>query len=145
MREEEIDIKPILLGLLFYVAFIAPIAAAAYLALFRGAGVKGRWLFPIAGPVLVYTIFWVLWLVFVMPAYAVLTFLAPTVMDMTGHLPVWRTLAGWLVEYEYFLSAVVCALLTTWLVVHVWPRWAAVLTALAAPLPATSQPSSLAR
>jgi hypothetical protein len=76
---------------------------------------------------------WVAALVFVVPAWLILTFLTPAVKDITNHAPFWFPLASWLASNDWWLAGVACALLATWLVFHLWPRWPAILVALASP------------
>jgi hypothetical protein len=122
----------LLTSLLLFLAFLSPIVAAAFLAVFKGRGVRGRWLFLVAGPVIAYSILWVFTLVFIIPAYIVLTLFTPAVKELLDHTPYWYPFASWFVRYEVFIAGFACALLALWLVAYLWPRWSSVLYALAA-------------
>jgi len=120
----------VVLLLLLNLAFLSPILVSVFLAVFRGRGVSGRWLFVLVGPVAAYTVLWVATLVFIAPAWLILTFFTPAVKELTNHTPYWYPFASWLASNDWWLAGVVCALLAAWLVLHLWPRWPAILAAL---------------
>lgn len=120
------------LYLLGYLAFLSPLLVAVFLVLFKGRGVRGRWLFLVAGPVMAYSILWVFTLVFIVPAYIVLTLFTPAVKELLNHTPYWYPLATWFVKHEGLIAALACASLALWLLLHLWPRWPSLLQALAA-------------
>ena len=114
-----------------FVGLVSPIFVALYLVVFRGRGVHGRWLFLVAGPVLAYTVLWVVILVFVVPASFVVVFIAPGTKELLDQVPFWYPAAAWAVKYSNELLAIVCGSLAAWLALHIWPRWPALLQALA--------------
>ena len=118
-----------MIGLL-YLAYLSPILVSAFLVVVKGKGVRGRWLFLVVGPVLAYTIMWVATLVFFAPAWIIITFLAPAVIDFTGTGPYWMPVAAWLSKNDFWLAGLTCACLATWIAFYVWPRWPAFLDAL---------------
>lgn len=119
--------------LVAWLALVSPIAVCAFLSLFRGRGVRGRWLFVLAGPVLAYTILWLVLMLLYIPAAFAVIFLVPSTMDVLGVGPFWLPLASWVVGKEPFLAAGAAGLLSCWLVTFVWPRWPGVLAALRDP------------
>lgn len=116
-----------------FIALISPILVSVFLVLFKGRGVRGRWLFLVAGPVIAYSILWVFTLVFVVPATFVLVLLAPATKEIFNQMPYWFAVAAWVTEYQWLLASVTCGLLAAWLAAYLWPRWPAVLWALAQP------------
>jgi hypothetical protein len=121
------------LALLAFVALLSPILVSAALALAKGKGVRGRWLFLFVAPILAYTILWVLTLVFIVPATVVVVFLAPATQDLFNKMPYWYGIAAWMTEYQLFLAAGACGNLAAWLAVWLWPRWPNILFALTLP------------
>jgi hypothetical protein len=116
-----------------FLALVSPILVAVSLALFKGGGVRGRWLFVIVGPVLAYTVLWAVTLVFIVPATFVVVWLAPATKDLYNQLPYWYPVAEWFVKYDKLIASVACGALASWLALYVWPRWSALLSVLAAP------------
>jgi len=125
--------------LLVLLGFLAPVFASVYLAVVKGRGRTGRWLFVFVAPILIYTVLWVFTLVFIAPAYFILTWFTPAIKELLNHTPYWYPLFAWVVEHEGRIASLTCALLTVWLVRYLWPRWPAVLAALAAPTSAKAE------
>lgn len=123
----------ILLVLAWTLLLVSPILVSAFLAIFRGGGVPGRWLFIAVGPVLAYTILWVLTLVFIAPATFIVIWLAPATKELYDQLPYWYSLAEFFVKHDKLIAAAACALLSSWLVAYVWPRWSDLMTVLTSP------------
>jgi len=92
--------------------------------------VTGCWLFLVAGPLLAYTVLWLLCLVVVFPATFVVIYLAPATKEFLDHLPFWYPFTMWAVKYSNELLAIICGALSAWLALHIWPRWPATLHAL---------------
>ena len=114
-----------------FLAIVSPILVAVFLVVVKGRGVRGRWLFVVVGPVLAYTVLWVITLVFIVPATFVVVWLAPATKELYNQLPYWYPLAELFVKYDKLIAAVACGVLASWLAVYVWPRWSALLAVLA--------------
>jgi hypothetical protein len=113
--------------------FFAPILVSAFLVVFKGRHVRGRWLFLLVGPLVVYTILWLAMLVFMVPAWFVLTWFTPAVVEIVNNTPFWYPFYSWVAKYDGYIASTVCFGLSIWLVGHFWPRWPKILEALAAP------------
>jgi len=120
------------------VALWAPFFVAAWLVLFRGSGVRARWLFLLVGPIVVYSILWVITVIFIIPASFVLVLVAPATKDMFNQMPYWFSVAAWVTQYQWVVAAVLCTSLSAWLARWVWPRWPALLAAITSPPAARS-------
>jgi len=130
----------ILLVLAGFLALVSPILVAVFLAVFKGRGVQGRWLFVIVGPVLAYTVLWVFTLVFIVPATFVVVWFAPATKELYDQLPYWYPVAEWFVKYDKLIAAVACGALASWLATYVWPHWSELLSVLATRKQAPMQP-----
>jgi hypothetical protein len=119
--------------LVAWLALVSPIAVCAFLSLFLGRGVRGHWLFVLAGPLLAYTILWLVLMLLYIPAAFAVIFLVPSTMDLLGVRPFWLPLASWVVGKEPFIAAGAAGLLSCWLATYVWPRWPGVFAALRDP------------
>jgi hypothetical protein len=93
--------------------------------------VRGRWLFLLVGPLVVYTVLWLALLIFMLPAWFVLTWFTPAIVQLLNSKPFWYPLFSWVAEYDGYIASAVSLSLTLWLVTHFWPRWPAILEALA--------------
>ncbi len=116
-----------------FLALVSPILASLAVVLFRGKGVRGRWLFLVVAPVVAYTILWVFTLVFIVPATFVVVLLAPGTKDLFDQMPYWFGVASWVTQHQYLIAAVSCGALSAWLALWLWPRWPNILFALAQP------------
>jgi hypothetical protein len=123
----------VVLGMVGFIALISPMLVSALLVLFRGRGVRGRWLFLLAGPVIAYSVVWLFTLVVIIPATFVVVLLAPATKDLFDQMPYWFTVAATATKYQFLLASIVCGLLSAWLALHLWPRWPAILWALVQP------------
>lgn len=121
------------LAVVFIACFGAPIFIALYLAIFRGRGVPGRWLFAIAAPSFAYGFLSFGSLVFFGPWYVVATFFTPALKSQGLPTPVWVVVANWLLTYEGYVVAACTLALAVWLRLHIWPRWPAMIQVLANP------------
>lgn len=124
--------------LLAFFIFLSPILVSAYLVLVRGRNVRGRWLFLLVGPLIVYTVLWLALLLFMVPAWFVLTWFTPAVLELTQSKPFWYPVFSWVAQYDGYIASVVTLGLSVWLVQHFWPRWPAVLAALTQQAPESS-------
>src|ERR1017187_8362189 len=138
MNQSEVMLK-VALAVAGFLALISPILVAAFLSIFKGRGVIGRWLFLFAGPVLAYSILWVFTLFVIVPATFVVVVLAPATKELFNQMPYWFSIAAWATEYQALLASTVCGLLASWLAFYVWPRWPGILWALVKPLDNTSK------
>jgi hypothetical protein len=121
------------LGAVGFIALVSPILVSAFLVIFKGRGVRGRYLFLVAGPVVAYSLLWVFTLVIIVPATFVVVLLAPATKELFNQMPYWFAVAAWATKHQMLLASVVCGALATWLALHVWPRWPAILWALVQP------------
>ncbi len=117
-----------------WAVLVSPVLVCAFLSIFRGRGVRGRWVFLFAGPLLAYTVLWLFLLVLYVPTALAVIFLVPSTVDLFKAQPFWFPLASWVVGKEPFIAAGACGLLSTWLSIYVWPRWPGVFTALRDPV-----------
>jgi hypothetical protein len=122
-----------MIQLLAVLIFFAPIIASAFLACVRGRGVRGRWLFLIVGPLIVYTVIWLAMLIFMVPAWFVLTWFTPALHEILHTKPFWFPVFAWVAKHDGYIASVISLALTFWLVGHFWPRWPAILAALTSP------------
>ena len=115
------------------VGLLSPVFCALYLAIFKGRGMPGRWLFPLVGPSIAYGLVWVGSLILYLPFYLVAVFLVPALRSLGHKIPFWVPVIDWVLEYDFFIISAVLIALSAWLVIHLWPRWPGVLAALANP------------
>lgn len=121
------------IGIASFIALVSPMLVSALLVIFKGRGVRGRWLFLLAGPVIAYSIVWLFTLVVIIPATVVVVLLAPATKELFDQMPYWFSVATMATKYQFLLASVVCGLLSAWLALHLWPRWPAILWAVVQP------------
>ena len=117
----------------YFLALLSPVIAAAYLAMFKGRDVPGRWLFVFFGPAIAYAILLVATVTFFLPFYLIGVFLVPALRDLGHNLPFWVPFLDWVINYDYLIISTLLVALSAWLVRYVWPRWPGVLAAMANP------------
>jgi hypothetical protein len=139
MRHSEIMFN-LALAFVGFIALVSPILVSAFLSVFKGGGVRGRWLFLFAGPVLAYSILWVFTLFVIVPATFVVVLLAPVTKELFNQMPYWFGLAALATKYQALLACAVFGLLASWLALYVWPRWPALLWALVQPPESARKP-----
>ena len=122
-----------MLQLLALLILLSPIFASVFLVLFKGRRVRGRWLFLLVGPLCVYTILWIAMLIFMVPAWFVLTWFTPAVKEIIHNTPFWYPAYSWVAKYDLYIASLLCFGLSAWLVAHFWPRWPKILEALTSP------------
>jgi hypothetical protein len=110
--------------------FLSPFLVSVYLVLFRGKGVRGRWLFLVVGPLIVYTVLWLAMLIFMVPAWFVLVWFTPAMKELLDSTPFWYPFFSWVAKYDGYIASIVCLATTVWLTLHFWPRWTGILEAL---------------
>lgn len=110
--------------------FFSPFLVSTYLVVFKGRGVRGRWIFLIVGPLIVYTVLWLALLIFMVPAWFVLTWFTPAMKELLNATPFWYPFFSWVAKYDGYIASGVCLATTMWLTLHFWPRWSAILEAL---------------
>lgn len=120
-------------ALIVSVGLFSPVFCALYLAMFKGRGVPGRWLFPLVGPAIAYGLVWVAGLILYLPFYLVAVFLVPALTSLGHKSPFWVPVIDWVLKYDFFVISAALIALSAWLVLHLWPRWPGVLAALANP------------
>lgn len=85
------------------------------------------------GPAFAYGLLLLFTLAFFLPFYLIAMFLVPALVDLGHNLPFWIPLIDWVINYDYLLISTLLVALSFWLVRYVWPRWPAILAALANP------------
>ena len=118
------------LAVLANIAILSPVFVSAYLAVRRGRGVQGRWVFVLAGPVVAYTVAILLSVIFVLPVWIAAVFFVPAIVQVLGIRPYWISAYNLHSQYWFFYVSVLLSAMSTWLSWYLWPRWPAVFLAL---------------
>lgn len=112
--------------LLFYGQFLV----AIYYPLFKGKGVRGRWIFVLAAPLLTGSVVFFSLLFFALPIGLVSIYIAPVLKQAFEYTPFWIVLPNQMGKYLYFAIPLIWGTLGFILTRLLWPRWPALLSAL---------------
>ena len=122
-----------LLAVVIFFGLLSPVLCALYLAMVKGRGVSGRWLFLIFGPAFSYGLVWVGAIVFYLPFYLAAVFLVPALRELGHKSPFWAPIVDWVLKYDLLIVCGALIALSFWLVLYLWPRWPNLLAAMANP------------
>jgi hypothetical protein len=117
--------------ILIYGIILSPVLVSVYLVFRKGAGVSGRWVFVLAGPILAYTVAWMFVTIIALPVVAICVYLIPAIVQILGVRPYWLPIAEWVTQYWYLIFTAALGLMSAWVALYLWPRWPDVFTALA--------------
>lgn len=112
---------------------IFPFVLACYLALFRGNGVAGRWLFVPLAPLLGYGAFIAIVVVCLLPLMVANLFFVPAVKQLLNVVPGWVHAERLFAPATIVLIPLLCLILATASTIFLWPRWPLIFQALKRP------------
>jgi hypothetical protein len=137
LRSQALESYPehlfLILGVVLELIFWMPIFYGLYLAIRGGKEVKGRWLFVLVSPALVFTVLFGIPILLISIFSPLAIFVVPAFKQILQHTPWWTWLAEYFVKYWWigFLPVLfVSNIAATFLVNSIWKRWPALFDAL---------------
>jgi hypothetical protein len=107
--------------------FFSQFLVAIYFPLFKGKGVRGRWIFVLIAPVLTASILMTCYLLIGVPLGLVAIFVTPALKQAFDFLPYWIGFAEWIARYFTIIIWLIWGLVGILTCRFLWPRWPAFL------------------
>jgi hypothetical protein len=110
--------------------FFSQFLVAIYFPLFKGKGIRGRWAFVLAAPVLTLSILMTCYLLIAIPLGLVAIFVTPALKQAFDFSPYWVGFAEWISQYLAIIIWFIWGLVGILTCRFLWLRWPALLAAL---------------
>jgi hypothetical protein len=112
------------------VVFFGQFLIAIYFPLFKGKGVRGRWIFIFAAPILTASIVLTGYFFIALPMGLAAVFLVPALKQAFNFSPYWIAFPYWVSSYWRFVAWFIWGVLGIVVCRFLWPRWPALLAVL---------------
>jgi hypothetical protein len=109
-------------------AFFSQFLVAIYFPLFKGKGVRGRWIFVLVAPLLTASMMMTCYLMVATPLSLVAIFVAPALKQAFDFSPYWSVFAEWMSQYFAIVVWLIWGLVGVLTCRFLWPRWPALLS-----------------
>jgi hypothetical protein len=124
MDKTTLTIATLLMGLFI---FFGQFLTAVYFPLFKGKGVRGRWLFILVAPILTTSIVLTCYFLLALPMGLVVVWVTPALKQAFDFVPYWILFPYWVSSYWWFFVWFIWGLVGIMVCRFLWPRWAAFL------------------
>lgn len=108
--------------------FFSQFLVAIYFPLFKGKGVRGRWIFVLVAPLLTASMMMTCYLMVATPLSLVAIFVAPALKQAFDSLPYWSVFAKWIGQCSAIIVWLIWGLVGVLTCRFLWPRWPALLS-----------------
>jgi hypothetical protein len=124
MDKSTLTVLTLLMGV---IVFFSQFLTAIYFPLFKGKGVRGRWIFIFIAPIVTASMMLTGYLFVALPMGLVVVWVVPAFKQIFDFMPYWIPFPYWVSSYWWFVVWLIWGTVGIVVSKFLWPRWPSLL------------------